>query len=284
MPGAHNVNGAGDQVSQTIIEDPRFTGTLSHLLKNGTVISSYCGKLVVKLSSTVVVKFAHQLHFDEYDMMVHVRKHVPDLPIPRPHGVISIGMFNYIFMDFMDGTPLDEVWGSLTVSMKSSVMSQLNDLIQQLRQAPLPFASEYGSGDPPRCKDVRRHTRMSSGTVRNEADFNSFLTETTRTISPPYLQLIRSQLKTNHRNVMTHGDLRPDNILVKKGLGNTVSIIGLIDWGSSGSYPEYWEYVKAMTGLNIKRHCDWFEHLRIDSIGEYSSEFIVDAMIDTIIL
>lgn len=38
----------------------------------------------------------------------------------------------------------------------------------------------------------------------------------------------------------THGDLGPQNILVRGS-----EVVAIIDWECSGWYPEYWEYTKA---------------------------------------
>ena len=39
----------------------------------------------------------------------------------------------------------------------------------------------------------------------------------------------------------THGDLIPKNIMVSP---DGAGIIGIIDWGNSGFYPDYWEYCR----------------------------------------
>lgn len=43
--------------------------------------------------------------------------------------------------------------------------------------------------------------------------------------------------------VFTHGDLNPANSLIS---GDRV--VGIIDWGFSGWYPNYWEYTSAWCG------------------------------------
>lgn len=46
----------------------------------------------------------------------------------------------------------------------------------------------------------------------------------------------------------THGDIHLDNIIVEKA-SESPRIVGLIDWGLAGWYPEYWEYCKLhLTG------------------------------------
>jgi|TARA_R110002003_G_scaffold214_40_gene16330 hypothetical protein len=44
--------------------------------------------------------------------------------------------------------------------------------------------------------------------------------------------------------LLTHGDLRPANIIVTaKG---PVKVVAIVDWEQAGWYPDYWEYCKAM--------------------------------------
>jgi hypothetical protein len=52
--------------------------------------------------------------------------------------------------------------------------------------------------------------------------------------------IARSQksFKKPHRICFTHGELRPSNMLMLNG-----RLSGLVDWGTSGWFPEYWDYV-----------------------------------------
>lgn len=45
-----------------------------------------------------------------------------------------------------------------------------------------------------------------------------------------------------------HADLHPANIIIC-GPPGSQTIAGLIDWGQSGWYPDYWEYCKMLKGL-----------------------------------
>jgi hypothetical protein len=76
-------------------------------IKRGTLIWHLCGKFVVRLDKNTVAKFAYAI------AMEHIRSHAPDMLIPVPFGVASIGDFNYVFMSFVEGVSLDKLWPTL---------------------------------------------------------------------------------------------------------------------------------------------------------------------------
>jgi len=90
--------------------------------------------------------------------------------------------------------------------------------------------------------------------------------------------------------VMTHGDLHPRNIMVKweadqEDAGampqkRRLKVTGIIDWDLSGWYPEYWEYVRALSTVEMKGPlADWCEFLPTTAIGEWPVEFSIDLLI-----
>lgn len=158
-------------------------------------------------------------------------------------------------------------------------------MLRELRNGQLPIAQDgvLGGGDPPRCTDLRRFRRDCGHEVTDEAAFNSFLiTNPGRKIHPPYLEMIQSRLCTDHRMVLTHGDLHPQNIMVKWTDSDGIEITGLVDWELSGVYPESWEFVKAMSGIRATSKNDWYSYLPFEAIGRYPDEYMLDIMIDGI--
>ena len=260
---------------------PGLPFALWRLLREGKVLHQVLSKWVVQISPTIVVKFATTLDISEMQTMYHVWPN-RGVPMPEPLGAISIGRYNYLFMTYVKGVALSSLWADLTPDLKTSVQLQLGEILKCLRKAPLP--SRYlGSGDPPRCKDLRRHVRSSPDFISSEAEFNKFLISTRRELNPVYLELCTSQIGTNHQIVMTHSDIRLDNILVLQPTTDTIQITGLIDWELSGAYPEYWEYVKALHGVNHD-FSDWFSYLPTDVIGKHHEAWRQDTFISRLIL
>jgi len=265
--------------------ETRLVDTLAEfqgMLENGEVLSQVLSKCVIKLTSTIVVKFAPGLDLSEDHIMHYVWSHRQSIPMPEPLGAISIGSYNYIFMSYIEGEPLEKLWPSLSPNFKKSIQSQLADILGCLRKMPLP--SKYlGSGNPPLCRDLRRHVRTSPESISTELDFNTFLTSTSLETSAHYRNLITSKLSTAHLIVMTHSDLCPENILVSYSYPDTISITGLIDWELSGAYPEYWEYVKAFSDVRW-RSSDWYSYLPLDVIGMYDDAWRQQCLIDQLVL
>ncbi|CZT08024.1 uncharacterized protein RAG0_13259 [Rhynchosporium agropyri] len=220
-------------------------------------------KWVVKINASIVVKFA------------------PNINV-KPLGAFSIGTCNYLFMSYIEGDSLASHWNHLSLSLKSSIQSQLEDILQCLRKLPLP--SKYlGSGEPPLCKDLRRHTRTSKRSISNEQEFRDFIMSSQREQNPVYHDLLTSVLSTNHAIVMTYGDLRAENIIVSQAGSDAIEITGLVDWELSGAYPEYWEYVKALAGVTWSLS-DWYSYLPVATIGKHDLAWVQECLIDRLVL
>ena len=61
---------------------------------------------------------------------------------------------------------------------------------------------------------------------------------------------IRDILPRSGISVFAHGDINPRNLLVDEN----IKIVAVLDWESSGWYPDYWEYARMM------KYCDPLEH------------------------
>jgi aminoglycoside phosphotransferase (APT) family kinase protein len=257
---------------------------LLRAIKNGRLIWHLCGKFVVQLHQDIVVKFAHSMDVDDIIAMEHIKLHAPNIPIPVPFGIASIGASNYVFMSLIEGVSLDKLWPTLAIPLKKSVQAQLNGIMHQVRALPLPPGPALGSGVPRRCKDRRRGPHICSEEIQTEEAFNNFLTsdDNGRQFCPMWMEMIRCRLRSDHKMVMTHGDLRAANIMVEQKTADSIRITGLVDWGSSGVYPEYWEFVKACNGLRALSKTDWFDYLPVEAIGRYVDEYMIDIMIDPI--
>jgi Ser/Thr protein kinase RdoA (MazF antagonist) len=60
--------------------------------------------------------------------------------------------------------------------------------------------------------------------------------------------------------VFTHGDVRTDNIVVKKeSTGDAVT--GIIDWEDSGFYPAYHECTVLTRTLSLTDENNWYLYL-----------------------
>ncbi|PYH46736.1 uncharacterized protein BP01DRAFT_414697 [Aspergillus saccharolyticus JOP 1030-1] len=106
-----------------------------------------------------------------------------------------------------------------------------------------PFGGPSGEG----CKDIRRHLRRSLEPILTVDEFEDFLFTSNRAGGESPSPAI----------VFTHGDLRPENIVVDLK-GNEWTITGLIDWEYSGFYPEYYEAIRCTNCMAPYEENDWY--------------------------
>ena len=223
------------------------------------------------------MKCGSSVDLGEIHTMKYLSSMKNEIPMPRPLGAISINGWTCIFMSYVEGVTLESIWPCLESDRKTSIQCQLAKILQQLRQTPIP-SDLLGSGNPPRCKDLRRKLRLCPGPIKSEVDFNEFLAFTTRTLNPQFVDLSTSSMSRVHNIVMAHGDLHPKNILVQYTPSGDLCVASILDWELSGAYPEYWDYVKALNGV----HCslsDWYSYLPVDGIGHYPKEWMQDCLI-----
>ncbi|OAL75730.1 hypothetical protein A7D00_1330 [Trichophyton violaceum] len=185
---------------------------LSRALQNGKVLWGHFSRAVIQLDERTVVKLGHNLLLTDADITAYIQSLTNNIPAPRPLGAISIGKTTYMFMTFIKGSSLDKLWSSLSTEEKISIQDQLDVILEKLRMLPLP-SHFLGSGNPPYCIDCRMWKRASPQQIENEAQFNEFLISGNHPPTMgPYIKFVHSMLRSDHRIVMTHGDLHPRNI------------------------------------------------------------------------
>jgi hypothetical protein len=88
------------------------------------VLYQILSKWVIRLSSTIVVKFAPGLDISEIQTMCYIWQHRGIIPILELLEAIAIGECHYIFMSYIEGVALVERWSQLTPDLKTSVQRQ----------------------------------------------------------------------------------------------------------------------------------------------------------------
>ncbi|KAI9736774.1 MAG: hypothetical protein M1834_000978 [Cirrosporium novae-zelandiae] len=72
------------------------------------------GLSVVKCDANVVVKIVPLLEdFTEFTSVQYLENFMPEIPAPRPFGLVKIDSTSYIFMTFILGKTLESVWPQL---------------------------------------------------------------------------------------------------------------------------------------------------------------------------
>lgn len=201
--------------------------------------------LVLCLDDDIAVKITNENLLNEYAALSYLQKHCPRLSVPRPHGLVRFGHFYLLFTSFIPGLDLEKAWPQLQETEKLDISQQLESIFVELRSIPFPNNQPIGVGGE-NCKDIRRNVRISSKPMYNVDQFQDFIFTGSKTASSLYVDFLRSLFPAPEAKcVFTHGDVRPANIIVQKDESETWKVVAIIDWQSSGFYPEYWECIKV---------------------------------------
>jgi aminoglycoside phosphotransferase len=199
------------------------------------------------------------------------------IPVPEIVRVHASDHTLYIFMSFIDGTELQDLWPMMTIADKTTIANQLKIYTTELRSIEPPSPWIFGSLESHICIDSRVVTRLNVAEHRlisSEEEFNKFLMKDLKPYnSDHYYDMLLSIMRVNHKVVLTHGDFHLRNIIVKD-----MVITGIIDWEFAGWYPEHWEFIKGLTAVGPI--LDWWRYLS-DIVGSYTTEWLFDRQIET---
>ena len=230
------------------------------------------GRDVVKIDENLVAKCGPTLeNLEEAASMQFIRQ-LTSIPVPEIVRVHAQGRKAYVFMSYIPGSTLQDLWPTLSMEARQNITDQLKTFMDELRAVPSPSPCYFGSLETHICVDRRQLTRLNIGgnrRISSEAEFNRFIMiDLWHTYPTEYCNMVLSMMRQDHRVVLTHGDFHPRNIMVKD-----MVVTGIIDWECAGWYPEYWEYVKALTSVGPV--VDWWRYLST-IIDPYYSEWAID--------
>ncbi|KAI5307045.1 hypothetical protein KEM56_005326 [Ascosphaera pollenicola] len=169
------------------------------------------------------------------------------------HGRLYHDVF--IYMQYIRGTSLKEIYPKLTNQDKASIVSGLRNFLRVLRSAAMPpekmRIQSCMEGPVTDAVFTNTNTRPTM-TFANVRDFNQYLI--TRVLAPHRKFLCEMdsdhiRLPINGRIKLTHGNLSRANIIVSRDapdLGIPAFFVGVVNWENAGWYPDFWEYTKAM--------------------------------------
>ncbi|KAI0435704.1 kinase-like domain-containing protein [Xylaria telfairii] len=165
------------------------------------------------------------------------------IPVPE----VFSSDWDRITMEYIEGKTLQQAWSILTPDQRSDILDQLRGYIAQLRALKgTQLGRLNGQGVV-----VPSIMMRSGGPFATLAEFHDWLVKPPKRLQSEsmYWHQITTQLSAECPIVFTHGDIAARNIIVRDG-----KIVALLDWEFGGWYPEYWEYVFALRGLD---NMDW---------------------------
>ncbi|KAG8163974.1 hypothetical protein KVR01_005892 [Diaporthe batatas] len=172
------------------------------------------------------------------------------IPVPE---VISSD-WDRVTMEYVEGQTLQQAWPVLTPSQQSGILAQLRDYIAQMRSL---SGTSLGRLDGQGVVVPSLMMERGGGPFGSLREFHDWLASPLlrKNARSMYWHQITTQLGADYPIVFTHADIAARNIMVRDG-----RIVAVIDWELAGWYPEYWEYVFAMRGLD---NVDW------ETIGQH---------------
>ena len=275
--------------TEEIVSTPsvELTQSLAKVLINSHLIwqsKTTKERYIAKCTPEVIVKSIEaSSDFTEYTSLQYLELHGPQIPVPRPHGLITSGKSAYLFMSFVPGVTLEKIWPELQKSQKESISSELDSMFSSLRQLHRPDNMALGGVAGEGCKDTRRHTRISEMPLHASSDFWDFQYCGTAVGSETYLEFLRrltSPFQTQNC-VFTHGDVRKENIIVQPTDDGECRVNGIIDWEMSGFYPEDFECTKVTNTFATNEMDDWYLNLPTSiSPANFPSRWLADRVWD----
>ncbi|KAL5333219.1 kinase-like protein [Aspergillus crustosus] len=220
---------------------------------------------VLKCSDELAIKlFPDSRDLTEYHTLQYLSEHIPDLPVPRSHGLIMLGTYRAMFMSCIPGVRLDKVWPGLSTDAKLSLQTQLDQIFSRLRSLRQDDGLELGGVDGGGVKDYRIMEVFTKRGITTARGFDELQFSAKHRASPSYVKLLRSFLEKENRtirgSVFTHGDLKKSNIMVQQDVENegALAVTAIIDWEDSGFYPDYYECTTLSNGQSIMSDDDWY--------------------------
>ncbi|KAL8383528.1 hypothetical protein RB595_010637 [Gaeumannomyces hyphopodioides] len=209
------------------------------------------------ISKNIIVKTDFLVHLQEAAAMKFVTEHAPSVPLPKVHCAFVHKNHAYIVMERIHGESLANAWTCLASDQhaRDKIFDQLRRIVDELRALPPPPDAGVQSCNGGPLRDSRNSRAFPEfGPFRTVHDFHIWLRDNFQTSKRPenwqgdeqtWLDLEEMAAMQDGpwpAPVFTHGDLSPDNIMIRGD-----EVVGIIDWEFAGWYPVYWEYTSAWT-------------------------------------
>ncbi|TVY44432.1 hypothetical protein LOCC1_G003267 [Lachnellula occidentalis] len=242
--------------------------------------------VVLKCNPRLVAKIIQgNDDYTEYTSIQYLQEHAPDIPAPRPHGLVKFGSARIMFMTYFPSTTLESAWPNLTHENKLLIQDQLNDIFLKLRAlTSTSVEHRLGGVNGEGVKDLRRDGHESREPISTVAAFEEFQFSIPPHNTSSYIAFLRSLLPPASSTVVfTHGDVRTANIMVDVDQTERYHVTGIIDWEISGFYPEYFESSKILYIFRMYKEEDWWKYLPpCIAPAKNAERWLIDRMWDTI--
>lgn len=223
-------------------------------LRLGNLLFRPVGPNVTRVSWNRVVK--GPCNPPEIEALQYLALHT-DIPVPKIYAIhIERNRVIYIEMSYIRGVTLEAAWDGLSTQQRDTIFADLKQHLSRLRDLPPPAEDIVCSAFQNPAYDCRIGSRFFGPITHQE--FHSWTRKhlVAEDVESCLGRPVALTHTSRYRTCFTHADLAPRNIIVRRG-----RVAAIIDWGFAGWYPEYWEYVFTMRGLD---NLDW------STLGRYA--------------
>lgn len=219
---------------------------------------------VTEIQRGVVLKRGAKVQRSEETAMSLVREHAPGVPIPQLYrssykqadGAVVYGE---LYMSLVPGETLKSVWADFSDPSKLRICQDIWRLVAQIRTIPRPetLGTDFyctADGSPSRDPLLGSKSDIAPPFPDDKAFRDRIYSRYVAHNGLSYRDAISlpDLLPQSDRSVFAHGDIGPRNIMVD----TEGRILGLLDWESSGWFPDYWEFCQMMKPCHKLEH-DW---------------------------
>ena len=218
--------------------------------------------VVLKCNTNLIAKIiGGNDDYTEYESIRYLAEYGPDIPAPRPHGFVKFDAVRIMFMTYFPSMTLESAWPKLTHEDKTSIQKQLDDIFIKLRS--VTNHGQFLGGVNRGCaKDDHRYSHATHETISTIAQFEDFQFSIPPHNKSSWVKFLRSLLPpASSTTVFTHGDVRTANIMVDIDETGKYVVTGIIDWETSGFYPDYFEAEKTLYLFSSIAESDWWQYL-----------------------
>jgi hypothetical protein len=248
------------------------------------------GAFVSRLSnSSLIVKATYRSQENHYIALDYLTKHGKQSFIPAPHGLIQLKGISLLFTSFIAGSTLTNVWSTLSRENKTQIQNQLDSMFAEIRK--LPQGNRHlglldGTGIIDDRGGVEVFKSAECRHIETVSEFEEVSFTSNDYLSKSYVGFLKKFLPPDrlHANaVLTHCDVRPDNIILQETARDKWVVGSIIDWEDAGFYPPYWEAVKSTRAFNVVIEDDWYLYQpKCIAPCSYTSQWLVDYLWDTL--
>lgn len=202
----------------------------------------------------VVTKYGPKVRPGELEAMRLMTEHAPSVPIPTVlHSRFNPRVSNgQISMTYVQGLCIADCWPICSDKVKKKICREVWAFIAEIRKVPWPehlkdawcCAADGAVSFDPLLGDKKdiMPTLDSDEAVRKRM-FELY----TKCGGPSHVdrRSVFEMLPTSSGTVFTHGDIRPQNIMIHR----QGKVISILDWEFAGWFPDYWEYANIMINV-----------------------------------